>query len=512
MREFLRYLFVVAAMLMVVVGDVWGQTYNGGTWYSLYNTNSNGYTLSTIDSEELATFTPVKTYEKNLIFDAKKQLGGANSLRIAPIVNGEQQDKIFEDNLTTSYKEYSATVTNPNSNPIKFYTVTGATLKKYFKNIKLPMASHILLNDDTDNGKKYGVSEITKREVNLAIAEGQSDANKYYTIKFRSFLASGNITLESSDSQFHFGFDGNGNKITSVSLGTQNNYFAKIGGGASKSSTNVGDQRNVDEYAVHVYFSPSVQYNANARSTTITITDGVNTAYVYLTAPVIPTYYFKAEAIAEPTTGGVATAKFVNGANIYSLVAPSVGTNSMSADVTFEATATGNSVFEGWKKPSEDAYYKQGAATYRFVETITSNVLDPRTMASQKTYRAIFSERFTAKIETNDISGLKVGASATAVYSFVNTSADVPSVDENADFHYVITHRPDNTTKNGSADASKVVSLPCSPSPGLANCGSCSGCFSLHPRVLGAESRSAVDSDSPRFIPECADQRVLCRR
>lgn len=51
---------------------------------------------------------------------------------------------------------------------------------------------------------------------------------------------------------------------------------------------------------------------------------------------------------------------------------------------------------------------------------------------------------------------------------------------------------------------------PCSPSLGLANCGSCSGCFSLRPRVLGAESRSAVDSDSPRFIPECADQRALC--
>ena len=53
---------------------------------------------------------------------------------------------------------------------------------------------------------------------------------------------------------------------------------------------------------------------------------------------------------------------------------------------------------------------------------------------------------------------------------------------------------------------------PCSPSPGLANCGSCSVRFSLRPRVLGAESRSAVDSDSPRFIPECADQRALCRR
>ena len=31
MREYLRYLFVVVAMLMVVVGDVWGATLYGKT-------------------------------------------------------------------------------------------------------------------------------------------------------------------------------------------------------------------------------------------------------------------------------------------------------------------------------------------------------------------------------------------------------------------------------------------------------------------------------------------------
>ena len=37
MKQFLRYIFVLAAVLMVAVGDVWGQTYNDGTWYSLYD-------------------------------------------------------------------------------------------------------------------------------------------------------------------------------------------------------------------------------------------------------------------------------------------------------------------------------------------------------------------------------------------------------------------------------------------------------------------------------------------
>ena len=51
MREFLRYLFVVAAILMVVVGDVWGQTYNDGTWYSLYDeTEHSKYTTTTANN------------------------------------------------------------------------------------------------------------------------------------------------------------------------------------------------------------------------------------------------------------------------------------------------------------------------------------------------------------------------------------------------------------------------------------------------------------------------------
>lgn len=456
--------------MFVATASLTAQTYNGGTWYSLYDANEHELKV-TITSfqgewEFLNMFPPVQT---NLTFDAMRSPAGKGTLNVAPIVNGVQQPDIFSSNpgkqtssflgveTVVEYVSYSATVSNSNSNQIKFYTPVGATLSKYFKNIKLPLAKHILLYDDTDSkGMDYGTSSIgtasTPRHlVNLATAEGQTSTS-YYTIKFRSFLATGDITITSSNPEFHFG-----NGKTSISLGVANNYCASANG--SGSCTNASTLGHISSYYKDVYFSPSVQYNTKARSTTITITDGVNTAYVYLTAPVIPTYYFKAEAIAEPTTAGVATATFVNGQSTYSLVAPNVGTNSMSAEVTFAASAGANSVFEGWKKVAEDTYYKQGSGTESFKETIISSVLDPRGMASQKTYRAIFSERYTASMETNDISGLKVGGSATAVYSFINTSAAIPSSDENADFHYVITHRPDNTTKNGSADASKVVSF-----------------------------------------------------
>ena len=459
MKQFLRHIFLLLA-LFVSTTNAWAQkpvyhVVGGvGTWYSLYDAEEHAIGTSLVGVPSDWSYSVFPPTQSTLTFEAKKQALGGGDLCIYPIYNGSQQSYIFSENLSTSWKAKSCTLTQEQTiktTEFRFDRRSGVTLRKYFRNVKLPLAKHILLNDNTTNGQTWGVSSITLTDNSLATAEGHTSSSAY-TIRFRSFLASGNITITSSNPEFHFG-----GGVTEIYLGVANNYCASANGSGTCTSASVLGQ--ISNYFKDVYFSPSVQYNTTARWTTITITDGVNTAYVHLTAPVIPTYYFKAEAIAEPTTGGVATAKFVKGANTYSLVAPSVGTNSMSADVTFEATATGNSVFEGWKKPSEDAYYKQGAATYRFVETITSNVLDPRTMASQKTYRAIFSERFTAKIETNDISGLKVGASATAVYSFVNTSADVPSVDENADFHYVITHRPDNTTKSGSADASKVVSF-----------------------------------------------------
>lgn len=439
MKQTLRHIFLLVA-LFAATANLSAQTYNGGTWYSLYDANE--YSISVFESKTFNVFTPTLG---NLTFEAKRQTAGQGNLQLIPIVNGADQSAIFSNKLNTSYTSYSLTLSNQNTTQLKFYAPTGVTLKKYFKNVKLPLAKHILLESGT-----YGTSSITVTDGNLATAEGYTSTNAY-KIKLRSFLASDNIKMTSSNSEFHFG-----GGVTEVYLGVANNYCASANGSGNCSATTLGQ---ISNYFKDVYFSPSVQYNANARSTTITITDGVNTAYVYLTAPVIPTYYFKAEAIAEPTTAGVATATFVNGQSTYSLVAPNVGTNSMSTDVTFAASAGANSVFEGWKKPSEDSYYKQGVETASFKETITSSVLDPRGMASQKTYRAIFSERYTASMETNDISGLKVGGRATAVYSFINTSAAIPSSDENADFHYVITHRPDNTTKNGSADASKVVSF-----------------------------------------------------
>ncbi|MEE0860547.1 MAG: hypothetical protein UIC49_03710, partial [Paludibacteraceae bacterium] len=457
----IKHILTLVAIL-VATANLSAQTYNGGTWYSLYELGER--TLNTIDSETLNTFTPVGT---NLTFDAKRAATGAGNLKVAPIVNGQQQSDIFNQRpgivtktflsieTKVDYESYSATVSNPNSNQIKFYTVTGATLNKYFKNVKLLLAKHILLNDNTSNGQTWGVSSITLTDNSLATAEGKTSTSAY-TIRFRSFLANGNITITSNNKEFHFD-----NGATSISLNTKNNYFARIGGTVSKSSTNEADHRNVNEYETKVYFSPSVKYNKDNRSTTITISDGTSTAYIYLSAPVIPTYFFKAEAIASPAEGGTATATFTNGQNTYSIIAPDYATANMSAAVTFTAapnTANGY-VFEGWKTdPANSTFYKQGADQTSFTETITSSALNPTGLASQKTYYAIYSRRYTAKITGSNYTGKLVNDSWKADYQFINTQTEKPTNSEADPFYFKIEHNfTGNDTREGSPRPNEVI-------------------------------------------------------
>ena len=102
MRDFLRYLFVVAAMLMVVVGDVWGQTYNGGTWYSLYD--AGVMELYTIESKEYSVFAPTNgKISFNWYYDG---VWGSRS----------HDTKIYESNNNGGSYTHKGTVSGRNTN------------------------------------------------------------------------------------------------------------------------------------------------------------------------------------------------------------------------------------------------------------------------------------------------------------------------------------------------------------------------------------------------------------
>ena len=446
MKQFLRHIFLLVA-LFVAIANLYAQTYNGGTWYSLYDANE--YSISVFGSKTLNVFTPTLG---NLTFEAKRQTTGQGNLQLIPIVNGADQSAIFSNKLNTSYTSYSLTLSNENTTQLKFYAPTGVTLKKYFKNIKLPLKKHILLNDNTSNGQTWGVSSITLTDNSLATAEGKTSTSAY-TIRFRSFLASGDITIRSSNPEFHFG-----NGQTSITLGVANNYCASANGSGNCSATTLGQ---ISNYSKQVYFSPAVQYNKNTRSTTITISDGTSTAYIYLSAPVIPTYFFKAEAISSPAEGGTATATFENGQSTYSIIAPDYATSSVSTKATFTAapkTAEGY-VFEGWKKdPANATFHKQGADKTTITETITSSALNPNGLASQLTLYAIYSRRYTAKITGSNYTNKLVNESWQADYQFINTQTATPSNSDADPFYFKIEHNfTGNDTREGSTRPNEVI-------------------------------------------------------
>lgn len=449
MKQLLRYTLTLVALIMATA-NLSAQTYNGGTWYSLYDTEQKNNTTVNTNFCEKKVFAPAES----MTFEYKKYSGLSIKGKL------QVQNKVNDNSWSGSKGEVSYSSTSwstsqtisldANISYIRYRmsSGTGASVRNHFVKLK----KHILLNDNTSNGQTWGVSSITLTDNSLATAEGHTSSSAY-TIRFRSFLTSGDITITSSNPEFHFG-----NGRTSITLGVANNYCASANGSGNCSATKLGQ---ISNYSKQVYFSPAVQHNKNTRSTTITISDGTNTAYIYLSAPVIPTYFFKAEAISSPAEGGSATATFANGQDNCSVIATNYTTTSMSATVTFTAapkTADGY-VFEGWKKdPSNATFHKQGADKTTITETIISFALNPNGLASQLTLYAIYSRRYTAKITGSNYTNKLVNESWPADYQFVNTQTATPSNSDADPFYFKIEHNfTGNDTREDSPRPNEVI-------------------------------------------------------
>ena len=449
MKQLLRYTLTLVAILMATA-NLSAQTYNGGTWYSLYDTEQKNNTTVNTNFCEKKVFAPAES----MTFEYKKYSGLSikGKLQVQNNVNGNSWSgsKGEVSYSSTSWSTSQTISLDANISHIRYRmsSGTGASVRNHFVKLK----KHILLNDNTSNGQTWGVSSITLTDNSLATAEGHTSSSTY-TIRFRSFLASGDITITSSNPEFHFG-----NGRTSITLGVANNYCASANGSGNCTATTLGQ---ISNYSKQVYFSPAVQHNKNTRSTTITISDGTSTAYIYLSSPVIPTYFFKAEAISSPAEGGTATATFANGQSTYSIIAPDYATDSVSTTATFTAapkTADGY-VFEGWKKdPANATFHKQGADKTTITETITSSALNPNELASQLTLYAIYSRRYTAKITGSNYTNKLVNESWPADYQFVNTQTATPSNSDADPFYFKIEHNfTGNDTREGSTHPNEVI-------------------------------------------------------
>ena len=140
MKQFLRYLYLVAAMLMVVVGDAWGQCYVLNEPNEIEHNGNN-------KSKEFTLIGP----GNKLTFQAKRSATGVGTLRVDQYVDG-QWENIYDKNpgkvektfigieTQVGYENYEVNISRY-ATKLKFYTQT-ISYSKFFKDVKVAWATY----------------------------------------------------------------------------------------------------------------------------------------------------------------------------------------------------------------------------------------------------------------------------------------------------------------------------------------------------------------------------------
>ena len=253
--------FFLFAALLVASTNLSAQTYNGGTWYSLYDNEQEDNVVRNTSFCEKAVFTPAE----NIIFDYKKLtvISTNGQIQVQNKVNGSWSGSKGEVSVSsTSWKTSHAIALDANISHIRYYmkNSTGSSVRNH----RVTLAKHIRLADGgfgtTSDSKSFGSVTI----------DGQSAAHK---VTLRSFLTTGNITVTSSDNAFRINSASNLSGLT-YAVGANACASANGQSGAQAGGATLGD---INQYGFTIYFCPT---EAKEYSATITITDGTSTATV----------------------------------------------------------------------------------------------------------------------------------------------------------------------------------------------------------------------------------------
>lgn len=264
MKKIFTNLFLLATLFLAST-NLTAQTYNNGTWYSLYDATEHYFGDLTGSSDD--TFSVFAPTTGNLSFQWKK----TGKFFGYPIFNLTISESSNGSNYTSKYTLKSGSDTKQDS----YVTVTtavsenithlkfkqsGGTLKRYYKDIKLPLAKHILLND----GTSFGTTSVERTFTDSVTINETSEA---LTVELRSFLTAGDITITSDNPAF---------SVAKTKYSVGNNACASAKGTAG-SEAGGGTLGNINNYDVLIYFHPK---SAGAHSGTITLTDGTSTATI----------------------------------------------------------------------------------------------------------------------------------------------------------------------------------------------------------------------------------------
>ena len=261
MKKIFTKLFLLATLFLAST-NLSAQTYNGGTWYSLYN--------ATEYKNKDNTFSVFSPTTGSLSFQWKKT-GWFISY---PIYNLTVSESSNGSNYTENYKLESGTGKKQES----YVSVTAAvsenithlkfeqsgSLDRFYKDVKIPLKQHILIADGS-----YGKEKESKSFGNVTIG----NISAAQTVKLRSFLTAGNITITSNNPAFRVGSSSNqGTHVFNVGA----NACASTNG-ASGTPASGGTLGDINLYGINIYFVPTT---AGEYSGTITISDGTSSATI----------------------------------------------------------------------------------------------------------------------------------------------------------------------------------------------------------------------------------------
>lgn len=277
-------LFLIALM---GISSVWAQTYDGGTWYSLLqNQEFNQGNIGTL-TKEFDVFPPTASSmsfqwkNKKFWFDGtfgSVDLNFYESTDGSSYGEGQQVVNCGVGTDKTSYQSDSYTILNP-SQLLKFKFTLGTSYGAWVSYLKLPLAKHILLKDNTAYGKTTASKTFTQ--------ETRIGESSNIRADFRSFLTAGNISISLTEGDaevFRLGSADNTSGVLTTS--TAGNSYA-VGANACASANGTaaacanGKLGKIDNYSFQIYFCPKAVGEATAK---ITITDGTSTATITVKA------------------------------------------------------------------------------------------------------------------------------------------------------------------------------------------------------------------------------------
>ena len=319
-----------------------------------------------------------------------------------------------------------------------------------------------ITNGTAENNVKFSISGVKYSDSGLIerLDYDQQDKNSTKTSIFSWAIATQNTNNPFSVQVSSISCDIRGYQSV-ISPKTATAYFAgntpiecktnSVGNGGAETvtTTNISSSSN----------STTLYMVTGGNKTTYTLQ---NIKYEYKVFQRVPIFQYKAVAIASPNGGGNVYASFT--ANSFSYATAT--TTSYSGDVLststgmtktayFKAEAKTGYNFVGWATSPNATTYLSTNLTYS--QQLTSKSNDDAAPTTLTLY-AIFKAKNDPLFTGNNISNLRVGHTQTADYVFTHTATTKPSADSNADFYFTIVHTPDATSKQGSPDASKVVS------------------------------------------------------